>query len=102
MAGAVATLWFVARRWLGERVAWLTALLMIVNPYAYRYATETRMYALIILLVALGILAFQRAIERPTFGRVALFGLIVAVAVYTQYWTFYLLPVCAVVLLSMM
>jgi 4-amino-4-deoxy-L-arabinose transferase-like glycosyltransferase len=102
MASAVVTLWFVARRWLGETVAWLTALLMVVNPYAYRYATETRMYALLVLLVSLGILAVQRALERPTVARVALFGIIVALAVYTQYWAFYLLPVCAAVFIWMM
>ena len=101
MATAAVTLWFVARRWLGERVAWVTALLMAVNPYAYRYATETRMYALVVLLVAVGILAVQRAVERPSLGRLAPFGLVVALAVYTQYWTFYLLPVCIAVFLWM-
>jgi hypothetical protein len=101
MAGAVVTLWFVARRWLGERVAWITALLMTVNPYAYRYATETRMYALLILLVTAGILAVQRIVERPSGGRVALFAVIVALAVYTQYWTFYLLAVCVLLFLWM-
>jgi len=102
MATAVVTLWFVARRWLGERVAWVAALLMAVNPYAYRYATETRMYALVILLVTVGILVVQRAVERPSLGRLAPFGLVVAVAVYTQYWMFYLLPVCVAVFLWMM
>jgi hypothetical protein len=102
MAGAVVTLWFVARRWLGRTVAWLTALLMVANPYAYRYATETRMYALLVLLVSIGILAVQRALERPTVGRVAVFGIVVVLAVYTQYWSFYLLAVCVAVFLGMM
>jgi hypothetical protein len=101
MAAALVTLWFVARRWLGARVAWITVLLMAVNPYAYRYATETRMYALVVLLVAVGILAAQRAVERPSLGRLVPFGLVVALAVYTQYWTFYLLPVCVAVFLWM-
>jgi mannosyltransferase len=101
MAAAVVTLWFVARRWLGERVAWFTVLLMAVNPYAYRYATETRMYALVVLLVAVGILAVQRVVERPSLGRLALFSAVVALAVYTQYWTFYLLAVCIAVFLWM-
>jgi hypothetical protein len=101
MGGAVVITWFVARRWLGERVAWLTALLMAVNPYAYRYATETRMYALVILLVAAGILAVQRVIERPSVGRLSVFAVIVALAIYTQYWLFYLLAVCIVFFLWM-
>jgi hypothetical protein len=101
VAGAAVTLWFVARRWLGERVAWLTVLLMAVNPYAYRYATETRMYALVILLVSGGILAVQRAMEQPSVGRVAVFAVVVALAIYTQYWVFYLLPVCVAVFIWM-
>ena len=42
---------------------------MLANPYAIRYATEARMYALEMLLVACGIVAFQRASRTPTLGR---------------------------------
>ena len=44
---------------------------MVANPYAIRYATEARMYSLVMLLVASGIVAFQRAMEKPTTGRLA-------------------------------
>lgn len=102
MLGAVVATWFAARRLGGRRLAWLSAMIMLSNPYAIRYATETRMYALEILLIACGIVAFQRVVDRPTNGRAALFGLVVALALYTQYWSFYLLPVVGVVLLWMM
>ncbi len=102
MLGAVVAIWFAARRLGGRRLAWLSAMVMLASPYAIRYATETRMYTLEILLVACGIVAFQRVVERPTYGRAAVFGLIVALALYTQYWAFYLLPVVTVVLLWML
>ncbi len=46
MVGAVVVTWFAARRIGGERLAWLSALVMATSPYAIRYATETRMYSL--------------------------------------------------------
>ena len=93
MVGAVVLTWFAARRIGGVKLAWLSALVMATSPYAIRYATETRMYALEMCIVAGGLLAFQRTVERPTIGRAAVFGLLVALGVYTQYWMFYLLVV---------
>jgi len=93
MIAAVVLTWFAARRIGGVRLSWLSALVMATSPFAIRYATETRMYALEMLLVAGGLLAFQRTIERPTIGRAAVFAVVVALSVYTQYWSFYLLVV---------
>jgi hypothetical protein len=102
MAGAVVATWFAARRFGGAKTAWLATVVMAVNPYAIRYATEARMYALEILLVAYGIVAFQRAVERPSTSRVAVFGVIVALFVYTQYWAFYLVFVVVLLLVAML
>src|ERR1700690_4463581 len=77
MVGAAVALWFVGRRVAGRAGAWTAVILVAANPYAIRYATETRMYALEILLVSWGILAFRRALESPTAARVAQFGAIV-------------------------
>jgi len=98
----VATLplaWYAGRRAGGTLTAWAAVVVLASNPFAVRYATEVRMYGLEILLVFAGILAFRRGIERPSAGRVALFGLIVALLVYTQYWAFYLLAVVSALLL---
>jgi hypothetical protein len=73
-------------------------MLLAANPYAIRYATETRMYALEMLLVTWGILAFRRALESPTVSRLVQFGAIVALLLYTQYWTLYLLAVVGILL----
>jgi uncharacterized membrane protein len=98
MVGATVALWFVTRRIAGRTAAWVAVLLMASNPYVIRYATEARMYALELLLVACGMLTFLRALERPSWGRVACFGVVVALLAYTQYWTFYILLVVATLL----
>lgn len=98
MIVAVVATWFAARRFVNATGAWIAAVVMIANPYAIRYATEARMYSLVILLVATAIVVFQRAMEKPTTGRLALVALLVALMVYTQYWLFYLLVVVVGVL----
>jgi mannosyltransferase len=98
MTGAAVALWFVGRRLAGRAGAWTAVIVIAANPYAIRYATETRMYALEIFLVSWGILAFRRALESPTPVRLVQFGAIVALLCYTQYWALYLLFVVAVLL----
>jgi mannosyltransferase len=100
MAGAVVPMWFAARRFAGVTGAWIAAALTLASPYAIRYATEARMYSLVMLLVASGIVAFQRALEKPTTGRLAVVAVLVALFVYTQYWSFYLLAVVVGVLVA--
>ncbi len=93
MAGAVGATWFAARRLAGTRAAWIAAAVMVASPYAIRYSTEARMYSLEVLLVASGIVAFQRAMEKPSASRCFVITLLVALFVYTQYWSFYLVVV---------
>jgi hypothetical protein len=98
MVGTGVGLWFVGRRVAGRSGAWIAVMLLAANPYAIRYATETRMYALEMLLVTWGILAFRRALEAPTLSRLVQFGAIVALLLYTQYWTLYLVAVVGILL----
>lgn len=98
----IPAIWFVGRR-VGRRagsagplVAAAAVLLLATSPYAIRYATETRMYALQMLLVVLGYLALVRALEQPTLGRLALVALLAGSLLYTQYWSMYLLAVVGV------
>jgi len=97
--GAVVACWFAARRCLGVHVAWLTLIVTMANPFMIRYATEARMYSLVILLVACGILAVPRALERPALGRLAVVSIVTAALVYTQYWAFSLVAVVGAALL---
>jgi mannosyltransferase len=98
MVGAAVGLWFCGRRVAGRVGAWVAVILVATNPYAIRYATEARMYALEMLLVTWGILSFRRALESPTLRRLAPFGAIVALLLYTQYWALYLLLVAGALL----
>ena len=95
MAGAVVATWFAARRFVGLAGAWIAAAVMVASPYSIRYATEARMYSLEMLLVASGIVTVQRAMEKPTTTRLAGVAILVALFMYTQYWSFYLLAVVA-------
>jgi mannosyltransferase len=80
-------------------VAGIALLLLASSPYAIRYATEARMYSLVILLVALGYLALRRALEQPSLARVAPVAVVVAALLYTQYWSLYLLAVVGAAML---
>ena len=47
-------------------MAWTTTLLVATSPFAVYYDTEARMYSLVILLSALGILAYCAVLRRPS------------------------------------
>jgi mannosyltransferase len=90
---SVATLpviWFAGRRAGGTRAAWASLVVLAASPFAVRYATETRMYALIMLLTATGYVALSGALVRPSARRVAGVAAVTAALVYTHYWTLYL------------
>jgi mannosyltransferase len=98
---SVATLplaWFAGKRLGGRRVAALALLVVATSPYAIRYGTEARMYALIMLLVLAGYLAVLRALETPSLGRLAVVAVVTALLIYTQYWCFYLVAVAGALL----
>jgi len=93
--------WLVGHRLGGRRAAWGAAFVLAVNPFAIRYATETRMYALVVLEVSLGLLAALRALERPSVGRLAWVAVTAAALLYTHYWALYLLTATGIVLAVM-
>ncbi|MFO7590767.1 MAG: glycosyltransferase family 39 protein [Acidimicrobiia bacterium] len=93
---SVATLplaYFAGRRLGGRAVAWAAVLVLASSPYAIRYATESRMYALVAFLVLWGYLALRRALESPSVARLAVVALVTALLVYTQYWCLYVIAV---------
>ncbi len=91
-------MWFAGRRIAGRAGAWIAVLVLASSPYAITFATETRMYALEMLLVVLGYLALCRVLERPSLGRQAVVALITALLLYTQYWSLYLIAVVGALL----
>ena len=97
-AATLPVVWLLGHRLGGRRAAWGAAFVLAVNPFAIRYATESRMYALIALEVALGLWATLRALERPSPGRLAWVALAAAAVLYTHYWGLYLLVAAGLVL----
>jgi mannosyltransferase len=85
--------WVAGKRLGGRTVAAAALVLMATSPFAVRYSTENRMYALMILLTAMGVVALQRALERPRPGNLIAIGLCVAGLLYSHYWSLYLVGV---------
>lgn len=101
---AVATLpaaYLAGLRIARDRVTALYAVaLLAASPFAIRFATEARMYALIMLLTAVGIVVVDRALERPTVARLLPLVAVSAALVMTHYWTsFVVVATTGVVLL---
>lgn len=99
---SVATLpvaWVAGRRLGGRSVAWILTLVLASSPFAIYYATESRMYVLVMFLTACGLVALSRALERPRPGNLVALAAVVAGLLYSQYWALYLVGSLAVWLL---
>ena len=81
----------LTRRLLPEPARWPAVLLMATSPFAIRYSAETRMYALVILAVAVGAILVCRVLEEPSLRRMAALPFASAALAYTHYWGLFLL-----------
>jgi hypothetical protein len=97
--GTLAALPFAARA-TGARRGWAALVLAAVSPFAVRYATEARMYSLLMLLVTLGVIALARLLRSPSVASAAAVGLVTGLALLTHYWSVFLAGVVAVWLLA--
>lgn len=73
-----------------RRLAWLLVLIVSVSPFVLRFATETRMYSLIVLLTLLGYVALDAALRSPTLPRLAGVAAVSGLLLLTHYWSFFL------------
>ncbi|HXQ44963.1 MAG TPA: glycosyltransferase family 39 protein [Acidimicrobiales bacterium] len=87
--------WVAGRRIGGRTVAVGVVVLVATSPFAVRYATENRMYALVAFLSAAGLVALQRALRRPAAGNLVAVGLATSLLLYSHYWSLYLVGVTA-------
>ncbi|HET6818004.1 MAG TPA: glycosyltransferase family 39 protein [Mycobacteriales bacterium] len=87
---ALPLMWRVARH-LGarRREAWVATLLLATNPFAIRYATETRMYSLVMLLWLLAFLAFRRVWLEGGARWIAAAAVTSAALYLTHYWSLF-------------
>jgi len=96
--GSLPLMWLAARRLGSERLAWTATLVLAAGPFATRYATENRMYSLVMVEVLAGFLAVHSLLNgggrRPALGLAAATGALLL----THYWAFYLLAAAGVLL----
>src|SRR2546426_201584 len=93
--GARPPWWLLA----GGGAAPAALLLVATAPFAVRYATEARMYSLMVLLSIGGYLALLRVLRAPGTGPVVGLALISGLLLLTHYWGLYLLATAGFVLL---
>jgi mannosyltransferase len=97
---ALPLFWQVGRRLGGDRqTANLVLVLAAANPWLIRYATETRMYSLVVLLVLAGTLSLDCLLRQRQLWAALALAISSGALLLTHYWTFYLLGVAAVMLL---
>ena len=97
---ALPLMWLAGRRLGGRPVAWAALALLTASPFAVRYANETRMYSLVVVLVLVGYLAVMELLEEPGSRRaMAGVALVTGALLLTHYWSLYLLVVTGAMLL---
>ncbi|NNE74073.1 MAG: hypothetical protein HKN26_10440 [Acidimicrobiales bacterium] len=74
-----------------NRMAVAALVLLAASPFAIRYATEARMYALVSLLALAVWVVTESALERPTVLRLAGVAVTAAALLYTHYWAIFFL-----------
>ena len=92
--------WLCGKRFGGRAVAWTMVVLLASAPFDVYYATEARMYSLVILLTGLGYLALERAVRAPRPGNLVAVALVTAALLYSQYWSVYLVAMVAIWLIA--
>lgn len=91
---------FLAGRELASRRAGvIVAALVALNPFLVWYSQEARAYALLVLLLTLGLFLMARALRHPSRGNLALWALVSALALCTHYFAVFVVAPQAVWLL---
>ena len=85
-----------SREQAGRQVAWTATLLVASSPFAVYYDTEARMYSLVILLSALGVVAYVAILRKPTVLNALALAAVTCGLEYSHYWALYLVATAAV------
>lgn len=89
-------MWVAGRRLGGRRVACYAVVLLAVSPYAWRYGTETRMYAMVSVLALAGWLLVGDALRRPHPLRLVGVAVLTSALLWTHYWSMWLLAAAVI------
>ena len=82
---------YLVGRHVSPRVGRWAAVLTTVSAPMYYYSQEARAYALLILLAAVTVVCWQRALEAPTGRRLALWAVASSLALLTYYFAVFVL-----------
>ncbi|MGH7687196.1 MAG: glycosyltransferase family 39 protein [Candidatus Dormibacteria bacterium] len=82
----------LGRRIAGDRGGVFTAAICAVSPALALSALDARMYAVATTLVLAATLALWRAVERPTAARWAIYGALLALSLYSDYFAVLAIP----------
>jgi mannosyltransferase len=89
-AVSLPVLFIAARRLIGSSAARVATVMMATSPFAIRYASETRMYSMVMLEVTLGLAGLLAALAAPSRARLIGVAAITTALLYTHYWAIYL------------
>jgi uncharacterized membrane protein len=84
----------------GRRVGAVVVVVLACNPFALRYGTENRMYALIMLLAAGALLALVRTLQHPSLARLVCLGVVCGLLLLSHYWALYFVAALGVALVA--
>lgn len=96
---AVGLTWVVARCHVDRRGAALAVAVIASSPFAIRYATEVRMYSLVLVLLLVGHVAVVAAWRRSDVRRLAGVAGVTAGLMFSHYWSVFLVAVMMIGLL---
>lgn len=94
----IPAMWAAAGRLRGRHGAVAGVVLVATSPFAVRYATETRMYSLVALLVVLAFLSIARVLTKATLANRAALAATCGALLLTHYWAIYLEAMVGMVL----
>ena len=85
---AVPVAYGAASKLVSRRAGLIAAALVAFNPYLIWYSQEARAYSMLVLLTGAGLWAFAHAREEPSGKNLALWAVISALALATEYYAF--------------
>lgn len=86
-AVSIVLLFFLVRRLFGLRAACAASALFAISPFLIRYGQEMRMYTLVVCFVFAATLALSVALERKEKKYWALYAVLIALGMWTHYFT---------------